>query len=503
MNTNNVFKNTLMLTISGILSKTIDFLFRTFYSKKLGPEGCGLLSLILGIYSVFLIISSCSVSGAVSKIVSAQISRKNFTEAKSTVLAAIRGVFFTSLIVISGVIIFINFISLNILKDERTKLPLLCILPSMLFMGISYCLKAYFYSARKVIIPASSEFVEQFVKITIISLGLFYFLPFGITAGCMAVFIGISIGELSSCLYLSIFYYFEQRNFPSKKSDFSPYKSLLKIAIPETSSALISSYLQTAEELTFISGLIIFGCTRKTALSLFGTITGMALPLTAFPLNLLSSFLTLLVPEISRASALKNRLRLKSISNKVFKFSACCSFLVSTVLFLHAKELSLLFYNNQSISGYIITLCAIIPITLYDSVSHRILVGLGKEKLLFFITVSAAALKTALTYFLAPKIGAPSIIISIYLGSLYSYFVKLIFVMEKTSFEFDFFTFFLLPLSASISSIIIHRQIASLLSFYSLLIKLFITTSVFISFMFIFKVIRKNELMWIKNRIGN
>lgn len=501
LNSSNVFKNTLTLTLSGIIAKTIDFSFRTYYSKKLGAEGCGLLSLILGIYSVFLIISSCSLSSAVSKVVSSQISRKNFAEVKCTVHAAIKGVFFTSLIMIFAAVIFIDYICIGILKDERAKLPLLCILPSMLFMGTSYCLKAYFYSARKVLIPASSEFVEQFIKITVITTLLFYFLPFGIAYGCTAVFIGISFGEFSSCLYLYLFYMREQKNFPSAKTSFSPYKSLLKIAIPDTSSTLISSYLQTTEELLFISGLITHGFTRKEALSTYGSISGMALPLTSFPLNLLSSFLTLLVPEISRACALKNKLRLKSISNKVFKFSACCSFLVSTVLFMHAKELSEFFYANENISSYIITLCAIIPITLFDSVSHRILAGLGKEKLLFIITVSTAVLKTTLTYFLAPKTGVSAIIISIYAGSLFAFFVKLIFVMGNTGFDFDFFSYFLLPLVAAFTTVILRNHF--ILYYENLIIKIFITISLFTICLFIFKIIRKSDINWVKDRIKN
>lgn len=504
MKYDNVFKNTLMLTASGIIAKTIDFSFRTYYSKMLGSEGCGLLSLVFSAYSIMLTFASAGISVAVSKIISQHLMERNMLAVKKTMRTALLSVFFSSLVIILIVFLISDFIAADLLKDERTKYSIMFICPSMLFMSISYCYKGYFYSSRRVLIPASSEFVEQLVKITSISFLLSRWLPFGIEQGCCAVFLGLTLGEASSCLYLSLFYFFNQKKLPAQGRNVPVASAIVKIAFPAMITSLSGSYLRMQEELLTVSGLKKFGYAHSEALGTYGTISGMVLPLTAFPLTLLSSFLTLLVPEISRAAAMTRKERLKDLSGKVYKFASIASFLVVTILFVHADELAKVFYNKNNIGSIIMVFACILPISLFDSVSHGILNGLGKQMTLLMLTLSESLLRIIICFFLIPKLGMPAIIITVYAGGLFSFVIKLFIVLSKTRLKLPLLEWFGAPFFVSLFTVFLTGlTFNTILANANFVIKIFITVLCYIILMLTGKIITADEIKWVKAKLTN
>ena len=502
MNGNNVFKNTLILTLSGILAKTLDFSFRTYYSKLLGSEGCGLLSLVFSVYSIMLTFATAGISVAVSKIISRHIASNNLISVKRTMTASLLYTFFSSIAVIIAVFLFSEYISVNILKDERTKTALLFLCPSILFMSVSYCYKGYFYSARKILIPASSEFVEQFVKITSISYLISKWLPYGIEYGTFSVFLGITLGEASSCIYLSLFYLREHKKIPLKGTHTPIISPIVKTAFPAMLSSLSGSYLNMQEELLTVRGLEKSGLSHSNTLGTYGTIFGMVMPLTVFPLTLLSSFLTLLVPEISRAATRKGTDRLVDVSKKVYKFAAISSFLVVTILFCNADELAKAVYNKNNIGSLIVIFACLLPVILFDSVSHRILDGLGKQFMLLILTLLSSALRILLCIFLIPRYGTAGIIITTYVGSLFSFFIKLIVVMSKTKLSLPVLEWFLAPFFVCLFTVFLNNTVLINLFFNTnLLLKILLTSALYIILMLSGKIITTNEIKWVKSKI--
>ena len=184
-------KNAAVLAFSGICAKTFDFAFRTYYSVKLGAEGVGLLALGFGLHGVMLTVATAGLGVATSKIVSEYLEQREYGAVRQSMKIAVYGVACLSLIIILLTFIGADAIAEYVLGDARISTGLCCLAPSILFMGISYCLKGYFYAARKAWIPAGSEFLEQGVKFAAISTLLAIFLPRGISYGCAAVFAGI------------------------------------------------------------------------------------------------------------------------------------------------------------------------------------------------------------------------------------------------------------------------------------------------------------------------
>ena len=398
-----------LLTTTGIIAKTVDFTFRASYSKHLGAEGMGIYSLIMSIFGIVLSLSSAGMGVAVSRLVSVMEEQGNQNGAVSVVKTAVFMVFCVGAVCICIVFFFAEWISAIILKDIRCVPGLICIAPASVFMGISYCIKGYFYGVRKVIIPAGSEFVEQAVKIISITIFLKQGLSFGVEYGCAGVLLGLTIGEMSSCLYLVIWYIVKTKG---KKAEEIPVKSILNMTIPMTLSAVGNSFFRMVEDVWTIEGLEMSG--EENAMETYGLIRGMTMPLLVFPLNLISSFMALLVPEVSRA---EENGRLKSIVKRVGKMGLMFGLMVFVVFYVFAEKISLAVYGTNAAAEYIKPLSLLCPIIIMDSLSGGMLGGLGEQSTLLRYSVADTALRLFLVYFILPLKGTLVIIVMTFLSN--------------------------------------------------------------------------------------
>ena len=188
---NPLYANIFILGLSGIIAKLFDFSFRAFYSRALGAGESELSSLGFSLHGVMLTIATAGLGIAVSKTASVYTERGNPAAVRQCVRMAIVGVSVPALLVMLITFIFAPRIAAVILGDIRIAPSLCTLVPSIIFMGISYCTKGCFYAIRKTLPPASSEILEQAVKFVSIWGLLKIFLPYGVPYGCGAVFGGI------------------------------------------------------------------------------------------------------------------------------------------------------------------------------------------------------------------------------------------------------------------------------------------------------------------------
>lgn len=403
---NTILKNVFILGISGIIAKTFDFVLRAFYSRALGAEGTGLLSLGFSLHGVMLTFATAGLGVAVSKISSEYMETKNYAAVRNCMHCALFGVCTLSLILQLVVFFGADAIAERALGDSRAAPGLCALSPSVLFMGVSYCLKGYFYAARKTLPPASSELLEQCVKFVSIALLLKILLPYGIEYGCIAVFGGISIGEFSSCAYLCLFY-LKEEYFLSKYKDKMAVCGrevafkLLGISLPSMITSLCCSTLRASEEVLIVAALKRGRMEHSAALGTLGILRGMAMPLLVLPLNLAGSVMSLLVPEISRAGV-GGRERLKNTAARVYKAALIFGAMSAAVFICFGNEITTAFYGTNSAAGLVVLLAPLCPVMFADSVSCSMLNGMGKQLRLLVITLMDFAVRFTIIYFFLP-----------------------------------------------------------------------------------------------------
>lgn len=81
------------------------------------------------------------------------------------------------------------------------------------------------------------------------------------------------------------------------------YRDLLGMALPLTANRIVLNILQSIEAVSIPQKLLLYGYDTTTALSVYGVLTGMAMPMIFFPNALTSSVAVLLLPTISENHA--------------------------------------------------------------------------------------------------------------------------------------------------------------------------------------------------------
>lgn len=405
---NPLYSNIIILAISGIAAKLFDFGFRAYYSRALGAEGMGLLSLGFSLHGVMLTIATAGLGIAVSKTASVYTERGNPAAVRQCVRMAVVGVSVPALLVMLITFMFAPRIAGGILGDVRIAPSLCTLVPSIMFMGISYCTKGCFYAIRKTLPPASSEILEQAVKFVSIWALLKIFLPYGVQYGCAAVFGGITIGEFSSCLYLLIWY------AKAERSDFgiacaacaAPPRGelltkLLCVSAPCMITSLCGSVLRMQEEVLLIYALKRGGMAHGDAVSTLGIMHGMVMPLLVMPLTLAGSVMSLLVPEISRAEE-RGAKGLRHAAKKTYRAGISVGVLVGVLFVLFGGEISTMLYHTQSAAYLTVCLAPLCPIMFADSLSCSMLNGMGRQMRLLAFSLMDFALRFSLIYFIVP-----------------------------------------------------------------------------------------------------
>lgn len=150
-----------ILAAAAVLCAGINFLYRILVMNRIGEPGMGYYSSAFGIYSVLVILSSYSLPLAVSKLVSARITVKEYKNAYS--------VFLTALLIgiagglLSGILIYFGsgFYASGILKRPMTVYALRALAPAAAFSVVLGILRGYFQGMGTAIPTGISLAVEH------------------------------------------------------------------------------------------------------------------------------------------------------------------------------------------------------------------------------------------------------------------------------------------------------------------------------------------------------
>ncbi len=368
----------------------------------------GLYQLIL---SVYVLISSFATSGlttAVTRLCTDQLALNNTRSVKKTLWTA---VFLSLLIgVISGICVCFGaeWIAQTCLHDIRAVSSLRIMTVSLPFMGISSCIKGYFMARRKVTGSSVAQILEQLTRIGVIVYILEILQADTVEQTCFAILLGDSVAEGISCMYMAVCYWLDRRHL-NRANTAKPFigirTKLLAIALPITGGRYLNSGLRTIENLTVPNALQIHTLSRETALSQFGKLKGMALPLIFFPSSFLTAFSALLIPEISEANALSQPNRLKRTIERSLHMTLISSYFISGVLFVLAYPLGNILYHDNEVGFMIALLAPLAPIMYTESVIVSILKGLDQQTHSLYYSIVDSITRIICIFLIVPTNG--------------------------------------------------------------------------------------------------
>ena len=148
-----------------------------------------------------------------------------------------------------------------------------------------------------------------------------------------------------------------------------------------------------------------YGYDNAAALSLYGVLTGMSLPLILFPSAITNSICVLLLPIVSEADAASNTATIKKAVHKSIRYGFLLGIVFTLFFLFSGKFLGNLLYQSPLSGSFIITLSFLCPLMYIASTLNSILNGLGQTGLTFIYSMISLLVRLGFVFFGIPLWG--------------------------------------------------------------------------------------------------
>lgn len=447
------FINGTILTSTALIMRFAVLIFNVYISNQIGSEAIGVFSLVMSVYLFFITVATSGLNIAVTVIVSEKFAINKETSA----IKAIRSCIFFSLLlgVFAGILILLcsNFITEKCLHNMVSSKPLFYIAIGLPFIAMSSCITSYFTSVRKAYKNAISQVFEFIIKMFATIILLKYNISNGVEAICISLILADVISEVCSFTLIFILYLIDIKiKKLNNIRSFGQRINIIKIAFPVALTSYVRSGLSTLKQLIIPTRLEKSGISCTNALSKYGMINGMVMPIITFPTVFINSYSTLLIPEFSTYVAQKNYKAINYISNKIFKMTSAFSVCICSIFLFFSNELGLVIYNNLETGFYFKVFAPLIFFMYMDNIIDSILKGLNKQFGVMFCNVLDLSVTTCFIYFLLPVLGINGYIISIFISELLNFSISLFQMIKYSKLKLNFVDWLLIPFTCSFIS---------------------------------------------------
>ena len=399
----------------------------------------GLFSLITSVYGFFITVACSSINLGTTRLISEALGEGKYRQLKESIKVCIRHALITGLLASLVLYSLAGIIGSKLLYDERCVISLKAVSFSLLPISLTSCLSGYFTAVRRVKVNAFFQIVAQALKIFATAALLSGFLKFGAEYACLCLVLGSVISELVSLAVNIILYFIDRsKHLPASVGDTEEkntsgiVKKICKITFPVTFSACIRSLFNTLQHILIPRGLKLSGSSWAAALSSYGILHSMVLPLILFPSAFIYSYASLLIPEVSECRVQGNSERLGRITRRIMSFAMFFAIGIAGIMIILSGEIGEVIYKNREASFYIKILAPLIPVMYIDGATDAILKGMGKQIYSMNVNIADAALSCVLVFFLVPRLGLYGYIISIYATEILNTTLSLIGMFSAT-----------------------------------------------------------------------
>ncbi|MEG6586730.1 putative polysaccharide biosynthesis protein [Dendrosporobacter sp. 1207_IL3150] len=411
-------KGTFILAVAGIVVKVIGSLNWIFVSRVLGGEGIGLYQMAFPIYLLALSVSSAGIPVAISIITAEKIALKDIFGARRvfrislTLLAVTGGLF--SLLTYFGAGFLVEY---KFIRDPRAYYSVVALAPAIFFVTILSSFRGYLQGWQMMTPTAVSQILEQIFRVITMIVFANMLLPRGLEYAAAGASLGAFAGAVAGLAVL-IYYYWRldadlksQYDFQAPANNLEPSNSIIrrifKLALPVSAASLMLPIVANLDLLIVPARLEAAGYSVEQATELFGYLTGMAVPLINLATILTASVATSIVPAISEAQSLGDKLTVFQRTASAMRISNLITFPAFMMIFLLDAPIAEMIYNAPSAGPAIGVMSTSIVLLGIHQVTTGVLQGLGHTTIPVINMGVAAVVKVGLNWLLTamPELG--------------------------------------------------------------------------------------------------
>ncbi|NLL80193.1 MAG: polysaccharide biosynthesis protein [Clostridiales bacterium] len=411
---------TLILTATSFLTRIIGFFYRIFLSQIFGEEGMGIFQLTAPVMALAFSFSAAGLQTSVSRYVAGEPSTRDYPFSFRILITGGTLACLLSFLCTGITYYYSDDIASILLKESRCAPILRISALSFPFSAIHSIAKGYFYGIKNTKLPAATQLIEQLIRVSSVYLIYLHLAAQGKEPTIAIAVVGVVLEEFVSFLIsiaaLSI--RFQKLwllcpacassgsiHFPLKRGYLSVTAGLMRMAFPLTLNRIVINLLQSVEAVYIPTALRTYGLNQSAALSTYGVLTGMALPLILFPSALISSVCVLLLPTVAEAQTRSDYTAIRRTVSRAIRYSTYFGIFCTTGFLLFGRLAGKLLFHSSMAGGFILTLSFICPFMYITSTLASILNGLGKTGVTFCLNVSGLLIRLLFVFFLVPHFG--------------------------------------------------------------------------------------------------
>ena len=464
INRKRILTGALILTLAGVITRILGFVYRIYMSNLMGAEGMGLYQLIMPVYALAWSISCAGFNTTVSKLTAQEQAKGEYGNMnrmlrQSVVITTLLGILLSVLLFFGA-----GLVAEHFFNDARTVLPLQILAFAFPFMAAGTCMRGYFIGLQEAKIPALNQVLEQIVRMAIVYVLAARFVPMGLEYAAAVALFAIVGEEIFSCIFVFAAYKWRKKKpRPKKKPTLTSRQTLaliMAMALPLTGNRVAGSLLSAWENVLIPQRLQMFGLNATEAISEFGRITGMAMPLIFFPTAVLTALSVTLVPAVSEATAAKDLRGVSTIANKSLLFAAITGMGAASLFLFFSHELGLAIYNQPI--GLMLQLLGIMcPFIYMQIIISGVLNGLGCQMFIFRNSLISSGISIGFIYVFVPQFGLVGYIFGWLVSLLVVIAMGLYKVRQFMPLEMEFSKWLLKPAVAALAAGLVARLAAS------------------------------------------
>ena len=311
-----------ILAAAGMISRIIGMIYRIPLLNIMGITGQGFYEVAYQIYNIALILTSYSLPLAVSKLVSARLSKgqeKNAYRILKTALlfAAVVGGGVSFLIFFGA-----DFIAGDIMKMGMSAYGLRVLAPGLFIVAVMGVLRGYFQGRGSMVPTAVSQILEQIIHAIVSIVGAAVLLKYGQNIAekqgnklygpaysAAGATLGVIVGGLAALMFLILIFYayknvLRKKMYRDKHAEKESFRFLFRILILTIAPVILSSTVYNIQNVIdsamFTSIMSAQGFSEKYAADLLGSL-GQYYTLFNVPLFMANALGSSVVPPLVRA----------------------------------------------------------------------------------------------------------------------------------------------------------------------------------------------------------
>lgn len=334
---NNLLRQGTILAVAGIVVRMIGMVYRIPLANIIGDEGNGVYSVAFNVYNIALILSSYGLPMAVSKMVSASLTKREFRNTRrifvcSLLFACCSGGL-AALVIFFGADWLAGYVYTGYAGIE---LPLRVLSPTIFIVALLGVIRGFFQGHGNMVPTAVSQVIEQIVNAVVSIMAALLLVnahagAANITGyGAMGATFGTCFGALAGLICVAVWYLAGRKAFMAqvnssvernRENSAQIYKMILFTAVPIILGQTFYQISAVFDDVLFGKIMASKGFSSEVISGNSGVYNSIYVLMISIPMGIASALASSALPSIVRSFTLKDTDEVKEKIHSVIKFN--------------------------------------------------------------------------------------------------------------------------------------------------------------------------------------